>query len=121
MKTILSLFSLSLALSAEPVMICQIGSDQKPVQGRCFVVPASVMSSFESFIADQKTITTNAQGKQLEIPKYSSVFDLFVKHFIQSLVIPVIEKYPTPEVAAAKTAAEAAAKQVDAAKAAALQ
>ena len=121
MKIILSLFVLSLALAAEPITVCQVGDDQKPVQGKCFVVPAPVMASFEAFIANQKTVTVGADGKQVETPKYASVFDLFVKHFIQSLVLPIVELHPTPEVAAAKAAAEAAAKQVDAAKYAALQ
>lgn len=120
-QLILSLFALSLSLAAEPITVCQVDSDQKPVQGKCFVVPAPVMTSFETFIANQKTVTTDAEGKQVETPKYASVFDLFVKHFIQSLVLPIVDLHPTPEVAAAKAAAEAAAKQVDAAKAAALQ
>jgi len=119
-KLILSL-SFALALSAETMTVCEVDASQKPVQGKCFVVPAPVMASFTSFVNDQKTSSVDADGKSVETPKYASVWDMIVKHFIGTLVMPILDRYPTPEVAAAKTAADNAAKQIDAAKASALQ
>lgn len=119
-KLILSL-SFALVLSAETMTVCEVDSGYKPVQGKCFVVPAPVMDSFNKFVADNKVTTTDADGKSVETPKYASVWDMLVKHFVGTLVLPILDRYPTPEVAAAKAAAENAAKQIDAAKASALQ
>lgn len=108
-------------LSAETIKMCQVDEVNKPVQGKCFVISEPVMSAFQSFIADSKTTETDAEGNQVEKFKYASVYDLLVKHFIDSLVLPMLDRYPTPEVQAAKAAAAAAAAAADSAKLSALQ
>jgi hypothetical protein len=121
MKKAIFILSLSLAINAETIKMCQVDGADKPVQGKCFVITEAVLTAFNSFIADNTTTGTDADGNQVKKAKYASVHDLLVKHFIDSLVLPMLDRYPTPEVQAAKAAAKAAAEQADSAKFAALQ
>lgn len=122
MKTILSLLFMAASMYAQTTMkVCAVDAEYKPIAGKCFVVPAPVLASFEALVAEQNAATAGAIGTPPQPPKYASVWDMIVKHFVATLVLPVLDRYPTPAVAAAKAAAEAAARQADAAKYAALQ
>lgn len=123
MKTILfSFFLLAASMQAQTTMkVCAVDAADKPIAGKCFVVPAPVLASFEKLVAEQNAAAVGPADAPPQPPKYAHVWDMIVKHFIQSLVLPVLDRYPTPEVAAAKAAAELAAQQADAAKYAALQ
>lgn len=112
----------STAQTVEAVKVCQVDTvTNEPVAGKCFTIPAPVMTAFNSFMAAQTTTTTNAQGESVTASIYpGGLFDLLTKHFINSLVLPILDKYPTPELAAAKAQAASIAAQIDSAKAAIL-
>jgi hypothetical protein len=65
-----------------------------------------------------QTTGLDAQGNVTY--KYASWWDFIIKFFINSLVNPMLDQYPPPDVAKAKEAAKAAAEAVDSAKAAIL-
>lgn len=83
---------------------------------QCFVIPPSVVAATNQFMTDQKS--TDASGTVTYT--YANLWDLITKHFINSLVLPMLDRYPPPDLAAVKAAATAAAAAVDSAKAAIL-
>jgi hypothetical protein len=118
-----------------------VGEDQLPV---CFVVPGQFLAASAKFRASQAAIVTATEKQclpptpgpngemeavaclpqnvqvQKQVPKYANDFDLFVKHFIESLVLPILRDFPPPEVAALKAAAKVYQDRIDAAQAAIL-
>ena len=99
---------------AQPLKICQMDATGKatavdqsgaPV---CFVVSVPVQTAFQQFIAEQKSPNGT--------PLYAGFMDLVTKHFISSLVLPLIDRYPSPDLAQAKAAAQQAQAAADAAK-----
>jgi hypothetical protein len=108
----------------EPAFVCHVNADMTPIMDqatgrpRCFVVPVPVSQAITKYMITQ-TNGLNADGSVSY--KYASWWDLIVKHFISTLVNPMLDQYPPDGVAAAKANADAALKAVDAAKAALLQ
>ena len=115
MKTItLILVSAAVAIAGNPSKVCEVDVVSGVVnESRCFLVPGDVMDSFDAFIAAQ-----NAGVGENEPLKYSNAWDLIVKHFLRSLVLPILDQYPVGDYAAAKANAQQAAIAADAAKAA---
>ena len=114
------LFAASM-FAADPIKVCQVDATTNEVNAaRCFVVPSGIVDSFAQFITAQVTETTDEKGVTTKTPKYSDFWDLVVKHFVNSLVLPVLDKYPTAEMAMLKAQAKAVADAQDAAKAAIL-
>ena len=111
MKTIiLILVSAAVAIAGTPAKVCEVDAVSGVVnESRCFLVPGDVMDSFDAFIAAQN------EG---EPGKYANAWDLIVKHFLRSLVLPILDEYPVGDYAAAKANAKQAADAADAAKAA---
>lgn len=81
---------------------------------RCFLVPVAVSAATMRFMLTQTEGMENGKIKY----KYASWWDFVVRHFVTTVVLPHLEQFPPPELAAAKAQAEAAIKAVDAAKAA---
>ncbi|MCL5745168.1 MAG: hypothetical protein M1541_14795 [Acidobacteria bacterium] len=111
---------------AQPIKVCQVDmTTNQPIAEACFIVPGGVVDSFNKFIAAQQTpvTTTDEKGVMIRtmVPIYANLFDLFVKHFIRTLVTPILDQYPPPDLATLKANAKAAADAVDAAKTAILQ
>jgi hypothetical protein len=111
---------------ADPIAIrvCQMDDEQNPpipatddATGlqRCFLVPEPVSDAMTKFLVSQ-TNGLDANGNVAY--KYASWWDYVVKFFIDGLVFPVIDQFPSPDLAAAKAQAAAAAAAVNAAKAA---
>lgn len=115
MKTLLlTLACVSLALAGNPSKVCEVDVTSGVVnEARCFVVPGDVMDSFDAFVASQNSSV--AEGEPL---KYANAWDLIVKHFLRSLVLPILDQYPVGDYAVAKANAQQAAAAADAAKAA---
>jgi hypothetical protein len=136
-------------LAPEPIRICQvdakgmaaIGEDGIPV---CFVIPSQFIVAAGQFMASQTETRTETEQKclppksgpngetlsvvcqmqdvqiQKQVPRYANLFDLIVKHNVTSLVLPILEQFPPPEVLALKDAAAQYQTKIDAAKAAML-
>ncbi len=115
MKTIiLILVSAAVAIAGTPAKVCEVDAVSDVVnESRCFLVPGDVMDSFDLFIAAQ-----NAAVPEGDALRYSNAWDLIVKHFLRSLVLPILDEYPVGDYAAAKANAKQAADAADAAKAA---
>lgn len=110
----------------QPIKVCQVDpTTNAPIAEACFVVPAGVVDSFNKYMAAQQlpriTIDTNGVKTTTMVPIYAGFFDLIVKHFIRTLVTPILDQYPPPDIVTLKANAKAAADAVDAAKAAILQ
>jgi hypothetical protein len=108
---------------SEAAYICHVNPnftaivDPETSLPRCFVVPVPVSQSITRHMLSQTT-GLDAQGNVTY--KYASWWDFIIKFFINSLVNPMLDQYPPPDVAKAKEAAKAAAEAVDSAKAAIL-
>lgn len=115
MKTItLILICASGLVAGTPAKVCEVDAVSGAVnEARCFLVPGDVMDSFDLFIAAQ-----NAGVPEGEPPQYANTWDLIVKHFLRSLVLPTLDQYPVGDYATAKANAQQAAAAADAAKAA---
>lgn len=110
----------------EEVTICQMAMSYNPPipaidevtqQPRCFVVPAVVSDSMtRHLVTETEGLDMSGNVKY----KYASWWDYVIKFFVNKLVIPVIDEFPSPELVAAKAQADIAVKAVDAAKAAIL-
>jgi hypothetical protein len=110
----------------EAVTVCQMDSTKVPpvpavdsitLLPRCFVIPTAVSDSMTRYLlAHTNGLDSNGNVAYL----YSSWWDYVIKFFINGLVLPVMDQFPSPGVAEAKTQAELAAQAVDAAKAAVL-
>lgn len=119
MKLKLTSFALLFSVAgwgADPIKMCQVDvSTNAIIASACFTVPAEIVDSFDKYIATQYTIV-NSQ----KIYAHSSFLDLVVKHFINTLVGPILDIYPTADLKTLKDAANAAQAAVDEAKAASL-
>jgi len=103
MKTLIALFLMTSAAFAQTVTI-SIKVGDRAVEA---TVSADAVAALKTFIAEQK----NEDGT----PKYTSISELLIQHFRDSLATPLVRKY-SPAIkaaseakAAAETAAETAA------------
>ena len=117
----LRLLLLTLALCAvgqcaSTFKMCQVdAATDQVVAGACFTVSTEIMESFDKYLATQYTLV-NGQ----KVYAYSSFLDLVVKHFITTLVSPILDTYPTASIQALKDSAAVAQAVVEAAKASSL-
>lgn len=108
---------------SETAYICHVNPDLTPVidtsvgRPRCFVVPVPVNQAITKFMLTQVE-GLNADGSVKY--RYASWWDLITKHFITTLVNPMLDQFPPADIAKAKADAAAAMAAVDSAKAAIL-
>lgn len=122
MKTILLiLILLALPLTAQetannnPITVTWT---QQGGQTYTWLIPTEAVAIFNKFIADTAETKTDPDDptKTIRVTRYSGAGDLVVKHMIDTLIKPLLSRYPPPNIAQMEAEAKAAQKAVDAAK-----
>lgn len=117
LRLLLSTFLLCASSQCADVFkMCQVNSvDDTIIAGSCLEIKADVMESANTFLATQYT---TVDGQKVLI--YSSFFDFVVKHFIDCMIGPILDIYPTANIKTLKDNAITAQAAIEAAKASSL-
>jgi hypothetical protein len=96
--------------------ITVLAFDMRAVQPPAvFPIPAQVTEAFQKHIQTEMTSAVLDGTPEIK-PRYESVLELIVKHNIDSLLLPMLDRYPPPDLELLRQNAEAAKVQYDAAQ-----